>query len=150
MPVGSTGPWVECGRHRQSRKCYATLGVRRFACYLSLVASVCAASDALADAPAPRRFVYRRGPGTEGCPSAEDVRSRVLAHLDHIDEHKAWAYVLHDVCGYDLKEVAKITDSSVSAAQTRLVRGRRELRARIESDAELVLLLSKTEGEGNG
>lgn len=80
--------------------------------------------------------------------SARSSLRRVLAHLDHIDEHKAWAYVLHDVCGYDLREVAKITDSSVSAAQTRLVRGRRELRARIEADAELCALLSGNGGNG--
>ena len=63
--------------------------------------------------------------------------------LDHIDEHKAWAYVLHDVCGYDLREVAEITESTISAAQTRLVRGRRELRARLEADTELSALLSQ-------
>lgn len=81
--------------------------------------------------------------------AARSTLRRVLAHLDHIDEHKAWAYVLHDVCGYDLREVAEITEASVSAAQTRLVRGRRELRERIEADGELALLLSKR-GEGNG
>ena len=79
--------------------------------------------------------------------SARSTLRRVLAHLDHIDEHKAWAYVLHDVCGYDLREVAAITEASVSAAQTRLVRGRRELRARIEADTELVALLGQGGGE---
>jgi RNA polymerase sigma-70 factor (ECF subfamily) len=81
--------------------------------------------------------------------AARSTLRRVLSHLDHLDEAKAWAYVLHDICGYDLREVAQITESSVSAAQTRLVRGRRELRARLEADAELVALLAKTE-EGNG
>jgi RNA polymerase sigma-70 factor (ECF subfamily) len=75
--------------------------------------------------------------------AARSLLRRVLAHLDHIDEHKAWAYVLHDVCGYDLREVAEITESTVSAAQTRLVRGRRELRARLEADTELSALLSQ-------
>jgi RNA polymerase sigma-70 factor (ECF subfamily) len=77
--------------------------------------------------------------------AARSTLRRVLSHLDHIDEAKAWAYVLHDVCGYDLREVAQITESTVAAAQTRLVRGRRELRARIEADADLVAMLAKGE-----
>lgn len=75
--------------------------------------------------------------------SSRSLLRRVLAHLDHIDEQKAWAYVLHDVCGYDLREVAAITESTISAAQTRLVRGRRELRTRLEADTELSALLSQ-------
>jgi RNA polymerase sigma-70 factor (ECF subfamily) len=69
--------------------------------------------------------------------SARSQLRRILFHLDRIEETKAWAYVLHDVCGYDLREVATITSSSVSAAQTRLVRGRRELEERLSNDPEL-------------
>lgn len=80
--------------------------------------------------------------------SARSELRRVLRHLDAIDETKAWTYVLHDVCGYDLREVAQITDSSVAAAQSRLVRGRNELRARIAADPELSAMLG--EGEEGG
>jgi RNA polymerase sigma-70 factor (ECF subfamily) len=98
---------------------------------------------------------FRTGEGEEIASAQSLVREttarstlrRVLAHLDQIDEAKAWAYVLHDVCGYDLCEVAQITEASVSAAQTRLVRGRRELRARIEADPELMVLLAREEGK---
>lgn len=79
--------------------------------------------------------------------SARSTLRRVLAHLDDIDPAKAWAYVLHDVCGYDLREVAQITETSVAAAQSRLVRGRRELHERLAADAELApLLAGKNDG----
>jgi RNA polymerase sigma-70 factor (ECF subfamily) len=80
--------------------------------------------------------------------AARSTLRRVLGHLDEIDEAKAWAYVLHDVCGYDLREVAQITETSVAAAQSRLVRGRRELHERIAADPELAPMLAGNNKSG--
>jgi RNA polymerase sigma-70 factor, ECF subfamily len=78
--------------------------------------------------------------------TARSVLRRVLVHLDAIEESKSWAYVLHDVCGYDLREVASITGATVAAAQSRLVRGRRELHERLGADPELAPMLEHQRG----
>jgi RNA polymerase sigma-70 factor (ECF subfamily) len=76
-----------------------------------------------------------------------DAMRRVLSHLDSIEENKAWTFVLHDVCGYDLREIAQITQVTVTAAQTRLVRGRREVHDRIAADPELARYLEGIGGD---
>jgi RNA polymerase sigma-70 factor (ECF subfamily) len=92
------------------------------------------------DAPASTRSLSRDT-------TARSTLKRVMSHLEAIDEAKAWTYMLHDVLGYDLREVAEITDTSVAAAQSRLVRGRRELRERLAADPELgPMLLDKDNG----
>lgn len=56
---------------------------------------------------------------------ARDELSKVFALLRTLDQEKIFPYLLHDVCGFDLREIAEIVGASVAAAQSRLVRGRR-------------------------
>ena len=62
---------------------------------------------------------------------------RVRGHLQQMAHERAWTFLLHDVHGYSLDEVASITGATVAAAQSRLVRGRRELHERIAKDPDL-------------
>jgi RNA polymerase sigma-70 factor (ECF subfamily) len=78
---------------------------------------------------------------------ARDALRRVAAHLTKIDEGHGWAYLLHDVFGYDMREVAHILGISAAAAQSRLVRGRKQLHERIAADPELAPLLLQIEGK---
>jgi RNA polymerase sigma-70 factor (ECF subfamily) len=102
----------------------------------------------LADA----REIEEMGPRSTNVEQSVSMRAmigRVQAHIDALDPVKAWTVLLHDVCGHDLREIAEITEASVAAAQSRLVRGRAELHARIESDPDLAGALER-EGEWQG
>jgi RNA polymerase sigma-70 factor (ECF subfamily) len=59
---------------------------------------------------------------------------RVRCHLATMSPDKATTLLLYDVLGHDLSEIAVLTGVSVAAAQSRLVRGRKELLEKLESD----------------
>lgn len=73
----------------------------------------------------------------EGALIARDLMHRIRGLLFSMDPDRAWAFLLHDLCHLDLREVASVTGVSVAAAQKRLVRGRAELHERIAADPEL-------------
>jgi RNA polymerase sigma-70 factor, ECF subfamily len=94
----------------------------------------------------PETSTATSGRKTERDAMAKNAMARVAVHLQAIDEQKAWTFLLHDVRGYDLQEISEIMGVSVSAAQTRLVRGRREIHERIAADPELANVLEDLEG----
>jgi RNA polymerase sigma-70 factor (ECF subfamily) len=110
--------------------------LRRRGLERKLFAGLETAEPEASPAPGPRAVVGNR-----------EAVKRVLEHLKRIDEHRATAWVLHDVHGYDLKEIAAITQVSEAAAQTRLSRGRRELLERLKADPRLAELWSDLEGD---
>ena len=78
---------------------------------------------------------------------ARDLVRRVREHLNELEPDKAWTFLLHDVCGFDVKEVASITNVSVAAAQRRLARGRHEIHACLAADPELAHCITEMEPE---
>ncbi len=62
---------------------------------------------------------------------ARGVLRVVMSELADMNPRRAQAVLLHDIQGYDLGEVAAMTEVSVTAAQSRLVRGRKELLKRL-------------------
>ncbi len=77
-------------------------------------------------------------PGSDGGrrAAARLELARVQHHLASMDAKKAEAVFLHEVLGYELAEISVLTGASVSAAQSRLVRGRKELMRRLERKTE--------------
>jgi RNA polymerase sigma-70 factor (ECF subfamily) len=57
---------------------------------------------------------------------------RLLGALSTVNRTRAEAVILHDILGHDLAEIARLTGVSVAAAQSRLVRGRKEVLRFIE------------------
>jgi RNA polymerase sigma-70 factor (ECF subfamily) len=80
-------------------------------------------------------------------PVLRGLVERVRQHLMQIVHERAWTFLLHDVHGYSLDEVASITGATVAAAQSRLVRGRRDLHERIANDPDLAGGLDGLENE---
>ena len=66
-----------------------------------------------------------------------DTLRRIQRHLARVNANHSSTFLLHDVYGYSMQEVASITGVSLGAAKSRLKRGRREVRERVLSDPEL-------------
>jgi RNA polymerase sigma-70 factor (ECF subfamily) len=87
-------------------------------------------------------------PQTGGTAATAHLREglrRIAEHLAGMSADRAWAFVLHDVCGYSLEEVSHICGISAAAAQSRLVRGRRDLHGRVADDLRLREILDRSD-----
>ncbi len=78
--------------------------------------------------------------------STREAFELLRRHLGEMDAVKAQTVYLHDGLGYDLAEIATLTGVSVAAAQSRLVRGRAELRSRM-SEGRRVPSPGRKDGE---
>ena len=68
--------------------------------------------------------------------SSRNELNRLRRHLSQMSSKLAETLVLHDVLGCDLAETAKVVGASLAATQSRLVRGRKDLNARMQQDRE--------------
>ncbi|HTV18487.1 MAG TPA: RNA polymerase sigma factor [Polyangiaceae bacterium] len=128
-----------------------TLSQRRYAqaCSLNTWASTIAAHIALKSLRSRyrQRSVFDARVGSddvaEFAMGREDVErtvaerrelERLRLKLSELPAAQAEAVVLHDLMGHPLAEIATITGASVAAAQSRLVRGRKELMAKLSAE----------------
>ena len=74
---------------------------------------------------------------------ARDLVDRVREKMSALEPQKAFTFMLHDVLGFDLQEIATITGVSVAAAQKRLVRGRRDVHTELARHPELATLVEE-------
>jgi RNA polymerase sigma-70 factor (ECF subfamily) len=76
--------------------------------------------------------------------SASALR-RIKTLLAPLDEEKVSLWLLFEVHGFSLEEIADIIGVSVAAAQSRISRTRREVRACLDADAELSAIFATVE-----
>jgi RNA polymerase sigma-70 factor (ECF subfamily) len=125
-------------RRTYEQKCSLVGWARALACHVGL--------NALRSRRRERAVIDRRLPDDEdarGRPDpaapadaearlqARDQLEAVRKHLASMAPERVTAVLLHAM-GHDLEEIAALTSTSLAAAQSRLSRGRRELRAHVE------------------
>lgn len=84
-------------------------------------------------------------PGAESHAVAREAARRLYTVLDRIEPKQRIAFALHVIDGRPIREVAELTDSSVTAAKTRVWRARREVDRRARQDPLLAAYMSGKE-----
>src|SRR3954469_10755962 len=86
--------------------------------------------------------------GPERLTDLRETLDRVNLALSGLGPKKARVVYLHDVLGYQLEEVATMLGTSVAAAQSRLVRGRREIIETIGPESDPVVRRGRSAVDG--
>jgi RNA polymerase sigma-70 factor (ECF subfamily) len=88
-------------------------------------------------------------PDAEALSLAREDIERLKRHLTRMKPDRAQAVFLHDVLGHELAEIAVMEDISVAAAQSRLVRGRRDLYKRLGMTTSTGPLVGPAQRDGS-
>jgi len=91
---------------------------------------------------------HASGLGPERLTDLHETLDRVNRALRGLGPKKARVVYLHDVLGYQLEEVATMLGTSVAAAQSRLVRGRREIIETIGPESDPVVRRGRSAVDG--
>jgi RNA polymerase sigma-70 factor (ECF subfamily) len=91
---------------------------------------------------------HAAGLGPERLTDLHETLERVNRALRGLGPKKARVVYLHDVLGYQLEEVATMLGTSVAAAQSRLVRGRREIIETIGPESDPVVRRGRSAIDG--
>lgn len=85
-------------------------------------------------------------PSAERVAHARAAARRLYSVLDAMDPRQRLAFVLHEVEGHSLAEVAALMDSNVVATKARLFRARQRVHAEARKDALLATFLEGEDG----
>lgn len=106
--------------------------------YLARRGPVSVALEAVPEPPAEE-------PGAEQRAIAREAMRRVYAVLDRLDAKHRIAFTLHVIDGQSIRDIAELTDSSITAIKTRIWRARKEIDKRAAKDPLLAEFLGGKE-----
>lgn len=127
---------ISLHQQRYAERCSLTSWASAVSCHVALNALRSRRRlRAVQQEPGPREVEAHDPRDLEGQLAARQALERVRAELGRMNPARAQVLVLHEVNGLDLTEIATVLGISVMAAQSRLSRGRRELRAKLDGVA---------------
>jgi RNA polymerase sigma-70 factor (ECF subfamily) len=89
------------------------------------------------------------GQSPERRAAARDAVRRLYAILERLDPKYRIAYVLHEIDGRSVRQVAEVTEVSTIAAKNRIVRARRRVEESARRDPVLATFLAAGRREGD-
>ena len=127
---------ISLHRQRYAERCSLTSWASAVSCHVALNALRSRKRQrSLQVEQAPRELDARDPADLESQLAARQALEHVRAELARMNQGHAQVLLLHEVNGLELTEIATVLGISVMAAQSRLSRGRRELRARLGEGA---------------